>query len=120
MVGAWPRKPQTGSVGAFLGYNVEWENVILGLEANYNRVSLNATSSDYQRSFTDSTNLPAGHHYFYSLTTTAQSSLRMTDIATFRGRAGWEAGNFLPYAFVRSRRRPCQYFHRLDLVVSQQ
>lgn len=94
------RKPQTGSVGAFLGYNVEWENVILGLEANYNRVSLNASSSNsISRSFTDSTNLPAGHHYFYTLTTTAQSSLRMTDIATFRGRAGWEAGNFLPYAF---------------------
>jgi opacity protein-like surface antigen len=25
--------------------------------------------------------------------------LKITDIATFRGRAGWELGNFLPYAF---------------------
>jgi outer membrane immunogenic protein len=24
----------------------------------------------------------------------------VSDIATFRARAGWEAGNFLPYAFV--------------------
>jgi outer membrane immunogenic protein len=95
------RKAQSTSLGAFLGYNVEWEDVILGLEANYNRVSIDANnSSSISRSFTDSTNLPTGHHYFYSLTTTAQSSLRMTDIATFRGRAGWEAGNFLPYSFV--------------------
>lgn len=95
------RSPTSGSLGGFVGYNVEWEDVILGLELNYNRVSLSAsTGSSLTRSFTDSTGLPDGHHYFYTVTVGAESSLHMTDIATFRARAGWEAGNFLPYAFA--------------------
>ncbi|MGD0024616.1 MAG: outer membrane beta-barrel protein, partial [Xanthobacteraceae bacterium] len=96
-----PRSPTSTSLGGFIGYNVEWEDVILGLELNYNRVSLSASSSDsISRSFSDSTNLPAGHHYFYTVNVGGQSSLQVTDIATFRARAGWEAGNFLPYAFA--------------------
>lgn len=88
------------SYGGFVGYNTEWEDLILGLEVNYNHVSLSTSSSDgLSRSFTDSTNLPAGHHYYYTVTVGANSSLTLTDIAEFRARAGWEAGIFLPYAF---------------------
>src|ERR1700730_10940062 len=95
------RNPTSASLGGFVGYNVEWEDVILGMELNYDRVSLSAsTGSGLTRSFTDSNGLPAGHHYFYTVTVAAESSLHMTDIATFRARAGWEAGNFLPYAFA--------------------
>jgi opacity protein-like surface antigen len=93
----------TGNVGAggFVGYNSEWEDVILGFEMNYNHVALSASSSgSLTRSFTDSTNLPTGHSYLYNLTVNSQSALAMTDIATFRARAGWEAGNFLPYGFA--------------------
>jgi opacity protein-like surface antigen len=93
----------TGNVGAggFIGYNSEWEDVILGFEMNYNHVALSASSSgSLTRSFTDSTNLPTGHSYLYNLTVNSQSALAMTDIATFRARAGWEAGNFLPYGFA--------------------
>ena len=89
------------SLGDFAGYNFEWEDVILGLELNYNHVSLSASAANSMtRSFTDSTNLPAGHNYLYTMTVGSASSLQMTDIATFRARAGWEAGNFLPYAFA--------------------
>jgi len=88
-------------VGGFIGYNSEWEDLILGLEVNYNHVSLSASSNDsLTRSFTDSTNLPNGHHYFYTVTVGAQSSLQLTDIAELRARAGWETGIFLPYAFA--------------------
>jgi opacity protein-like surface antigen len=94
------RTPNGTSLGGFIGYNIEWENVITGLELNYNHVSLSALSSDsIARSFTDSTNLPAGHHYLYNVNVGEQSSLHVSDIATFRARAGWEAGCFLPYAF---------------------
>jgi opacity protein-like surface antigen len=95
------RLPTSTGYGAFVGYNSEWECLVLGAEVNYTHFSgMSATSADsIGRSFTDSTNLPAGHSYVYSVNVSAQSSLKITDIATFRGRAGWEVGNFLPYAF---------------------
>jgi outer membrane immunogenic protein len=95
------RHPNSTGMGGFIGYNAQWEDAVLGFELNYNRVSISAISSDsLGRSFTDSTNLPAGHHYLYTVNVGAQSSLHMTDIATFRARGGWAAGNFLPYAFA--------------------
>lgn len=95
------RDPRSTSLGGFIGYNAEWENLILGPELNYNRVSLSASSSSaIERSFVDSNDIPAGHNYFYTVSVGARSSLTMTDIATLRARAGWQAGNFLPYAFA--------------------
>lgn len=95
------RTPTSTGYGAFLGYNSEWECLVLGAEVNYTHLnSMTGFSSDsIGRSFTDSTNLPAGHNYVYSVNVSAQSSMTITDVATFRGRAGWEVGNFLPYAF---------------------
>jgi opacity protein-like surface antigen len=93
----------SASFGGFIGYNYEWEDVIMGLELNYNHFLSLSTSinGSVTQSFTDSTNVPSGHHYFYDpFTVTAQSAIHITDIATFRARAGWEAGSFLPYAFV--------------------
>lgn len=105
-ISQWPvlngdRHPQSTSYGGFVGYNFEWENVILGVEADYLHLSLSGSSSGgLTRSFTDSGNLPAGHNYFYTLTAIGQATLSMSDIGTLRARAGWEAGNFLPYAFA--------------------
>jgi outer membrane immunogenic protein len=104
-ISAWTvlgnRTPTATNYGGFIGYNSVWEDVILGGEINYSHGSLFAISTDsISRSFVDSTNLPAGHNYFYNVTVAAQSSIRITDIATFRGRAGWQAGIFLPYGFV--------------------
>ncbi len=95
------RNPVSNSYGAFLGYNYEWESVILGLEVNYNHFALAATSSGaLERSFTDSGNLPAGHHYFYDMSVSGQSAFSMTDAATFRSRIGWQVGHLLPYFFT--------------------
>ena len=86
--------------GGFVGYNTEWEDVIIGFEANYNRPSLSgASSSSISRIFIDNTAAPPNTSYQYAMTVTGSSSLHMTDVATFRVRAGWEAGRFLPYAF---------------------
>jgi opacity protein-like surface antigen len=95
------RTPGNMSYGGFAGYNLEWEDVIVGAEVNYNHVGLSTSSSSaLERTFTDSTNLPAGHHYFYTADLSGSSVVRITDVATFRARAGWEAGQFLPYAFA--------------------
>jgi opacity protein-like surface antigen len=95
------RDPVSTSYGAFLGYNYEWQNVIVGLEVNYNHFALSAGASGaLSRNFTDSANLPSGHHYFYTMNVSGESAFSMTDDATFRTRIGWEAGHFLPYFFA--------------------
>jgi outer membrane immunogenic protein len=95
------RNPEGTALGAFVGYNFDWNNVILGVEFDYNHVSLAASAANaLTRSFTDSNSLPAGHHYYYTVSVGAQSALHMSDIVSFRSRFGWAAGNFLPYGFV--------------------
>jgi outer membrane immunogenic protein len=90
------------SYGGFVGYNAEWEGVILGVEFNYDRTSLFQSVSN-TASGPDSTpfNLsPAEYYTFNNVTVNGSTSVRITDMATLRGRAGWEAGAFLPYAFA--------------------
>jgi outer membrane immunogenic protein len=90
----------SSSLGGFIGYNVEWEQVIVGLELNYNRVSVLKTASDsLSRSFIDNTLAPPSHTYTYTMTVAGSSSVHLTDVMTLRARTGWEAGQFLPYAF---------------------
>jgi outer membrane immunogenic protein len=87
--------------GAFVGYNWQWENAVLGFELNYNRVSLKQTASDtISRSFTDNSNAPDGHTYTYNITVDGASSIHITDIATARARGGWVMGAFMPYGFA--------------------
>ncbi len=98
-----PNSRSSGGIdmGGFIGYNSEWENLIFGVELNYNRTSLKtSTSGTIARSFFDSNNLPPGHHYDYDLSVTGQASIQMTDIGEFRVRAGYEWSNFLPYGFA--------------------
>jgi len=91
----------TLGVGGFFGYNTQWENLILGVELNYNHVNLSQTAgSSLSRSFSDSAGLPSGHNYFYNVTVGGSAAIHVTDIATFRARAGLEEGNFLPYVFA--------------------
>lgn len=35
----------------------------------------------------------------FSVTVTGTNSVKITDLASLRGRAGWEVGQFLPYGF---------------------
>lgn len=84
------------SYGAFLGYNIQWSELVVGADLAYNRLlSLNASASDsITRIVTTS---DAVQH---TVTISAQSSLKLIDYATLRGRAGYAFGQFLPYAVV--------------------
>jgi outer membrane immunogenic protein len=82
--------------GAFAGYNTQWQDVILGVEANYNHAafSLRAASYPIARTTTDSTGSA------YAIEFTGSGSMAAENFGTLRLRAGWVAGNFLPYAFI--------------------
>ena len=97
---AWTTLPSSTTngrqYGAFLGYNVQWDQLVIGFDVAYNRFSsLNTSVSDLiAREVTTSDKITN------DVTIVAQSSLRLIDYATIRARAGYAFGQFLPYAFV--------------------
>ena len=91
-------KTDTGgaSGGFFFGYNNRWEDVILGFEFNYNRVSHRADApvSPIARVTATSNGL------VYLVNLIGGASMHITDLATIRARAGVQVENFLPYAMI--------------------
>jgi outer membrane immunogenic protein len=89
--------------GAFVGRNWQWEDVVLGVEANY--VHLNNLSAFEQNSIARRIDNPGGqilppqHTDRWDVTLSGTASLQIKDVMTFRGRAGWACGDFLPYMF---------------------
>lgn len=90
-------KTSTGSAvyGGFIGFNSQWEDVVIGAEVNYNLASISS----------DAPVFPVGRGTtaggsFYSYDITGSGSMKITDYGTLRGRAGYVMGNFLPYATI--------------------
>lgn len=65
--------------GGFLGYNVQWDNLVVGVDGAYNRPSSLTTST---------------------ASGVASSQLKLVDYGTFRARAGYAFGQFLPYGLL--------------------
>jgi outer membrane immunogenic protein len=96
----WTTLPSTsgnsGSYGAFLGYNTQMDKLVLGFDLGYSRPSLLHTG--VVDSITRIVHTSDG--YDNTVTINAQSTARLVDYATLRGRAGYVVGQFLPYAVV--------------------
>jgi outer membrane immunogenic protein len=90
--------------GGFLGYNTQWQDLIIGVEANYMHTSLNVTapsSPPVARSFPPPASASPGTVTVTSVTLgNANAHLNLTDYVEVRGRAGYVVGNLLPYGFV--------------------
>jgi opacity protein-like surface antigen len=84
-----------GSFGGFIGYNAQWEDVVLGIEGNYNHTAVSADTADNLVRVVATSDGVA-----YTTRVTGSASMRIQDYATLRGRAGWAAGRFLPYAMI--------------------
>jgi outer membrane immunogenic protein len=82
--------------GIFLGYSVQWQELVLGFDAAYNRPSTleSATSDTITRTVTLSDNTVDG------VTIGARGAIKLIDYATARVRAGYAFGQFLPYATI--------------------
>ena len=102
--GLLPKTTTQGTgFGAFGGRNWQWEDLVFGLEANYSYFDRLATSTSGFNSLAivnppGHTN-PPGVTATYVVTLTGRSAVQIKDAITFRGRAGWATGNFLPYVF---------------------
>lgn len=90
------------SYGFFVGYNSQWESLVLGAEVNYNRTSLTTSQRDSfpSRAGPFAPNVVTFNDVDYNTQVNARASSNITDYATLRGRAGYVMGNFLPYATV--------------------
>jgi opacity protein-like surface antigen len=85
------------SYGVFLGYNTQWQDLVLGVEANLNHsnFTLNAPSTPIGPLITAADTLG----YTHSVTGSASGSVTNLDFATLRARAGYIVGSFMPYGF---------------------
>jgi opacity protein-like surface antigen len=97
---AWPvlgtATNGTQNYGGFVGYNSQWQDLVLGLEANFTHttVAINAPSYPISRITSDS----FGNSYLVNIN--GNGSLSNLDFATLRARAGWVLDNVMPYGFV--------------------
>jgi outer membrane immunogenic protein len=100
-VSRWPLNlgkstAQSSAFGAFSGYNWQWDDVVLGVEASYMHGSFGGSSSASMRRFFTA---PLSDGFFHDITSSASSSIAISDVATLRGRAAYSVGSFLPYIF---------------------
>ena len=102
--GLLPKTTTQGTgFGGFVGRNWQWEDLVFGLEANYNyfnKISTNTTGTNSLQIVNPPGQInPPNVTTTYTVTLTGQSAVQLTDAIQFRARTGWAAGNFLPYVF---------------------
>lgn len=102
--GLLPKTTTQGTgFGGFVGRNWQWEDLVFGLEANYNyyRTLSTATTGFNSLQIVDPPGQvnPPNVTTTYTVTLTGRSAVQLKDAIQFRARAGWAAGNFLPYVF---------------------
>ena len=85
--------PSGISYGLFAGYNVQFSDVIVGVDLHYNRSSFSASAP-----VTPIGRIVTVNGVEYDVDIGGSASMRITDYGAARLRAGWIVGNFLPYA----------------------
>jgi len=98
-ISSWPLMSSASNhnkaFGGFVGYNMQWENAVVGVEANYMHGSFGASSSGAM-----SRSLVASDGYTYGVTSASTGSMMLNDFGSVRVRGGYVWGDALPYAFV--------------------
>ena len=84
--------PSGLSYGAFAGYNVQFSDVIFGVDFHYNRSGFAAAAP-----VTPIRRVVVAGGNVYDVTVEGNANMRITDYGGARLRAGWIVGNFLPY-----------------------
>ncbi len=89
--------------GAFVGRNFQYDDIVLGVEANYSYSPSLGTSTAASlgpiQVAEPTLVLPPGATASDGVTLHGNAALQVKDEMTFRGRAGWATGDFLPYMF---------------------
>jgi len=91
-----PDETNSALFGGYLGYNVQWDRLVLGVDLGYNYVSSAQTTAgdSISRQFVTS------DQFDNNVAINAQATMKLIDYATLRGRAGYAFGQFLPYVAI--------------------
>lgn len=81
-----------GGFGAFAGYNAQWDEVVIGVEANYVHFGFRHATNAAGYTYNGSNSIIA--------TTNNGATVNLSDFGSLRLRAGYAVGCFLPYAFI--------------------
>jgi opacity protein-like surface antigen len=81
-----------GGYGVFAGYNSQWEDVVVGLEANYIHGGFRGYSSSTGNTYNPDLSI--------ATTTYSNAVVKNSDFGSLRIRAGYIMGCFLPYAYL--------------------
>jgi len=87
---------QSAAYGVFTGYNTQWDDVVLGLEASYVHGKFGGSASAFKRLVSGSA---LTDNFFHDVGVSSSAGISISDMATFRGRAAYAWGCFLPYLF---------------------
>lgn len=79
--------------GAFVGYNMQWDGAVLGVEANYTHLNTTLTGTNNLTG----TYLAADGSSDNRFVGTGTASVRFSDYGALKVRGGWAAGMFMPY-----------------------
>jgi opacity protein-like surface antigen len=82
----------TTGFGGFFGYNSQWDDVVVGIEANY--------IHDGIRSISDSFGVRYNPDLSFQSLTHSTAVVKLSDFGSLRVRGGYVMGCFLPYLFV--------------------
>jgi opacity protein-like surface antigen len=105
IVAGWTTLPKSGSntqsYGGFIGYNIQWGEVVTGVELNYNHMGFNTEAQDsIGPLIVPGAAQSDGSAVQYAVSVASSASVAISDIATARATAGWAFDSLLPYGFV--------------------
>ena len=95
-LGLGGQSARSSAFGAFGGYNSQWDDVVVGLEVSYMHGSFGGTSRA-TKALVSGSALSDG--FFHDVAVDSSASISISDMATFRARAAYVWGCFLPYMF---------------------
>ena len=87
---------RSSGYGAFAGYNWQWDDVVAGLEMSYLHGSFGGASTATAGPLVGG---PLSDNIFHAVSVNSTDSIAISDMATFRARAAYAYGCFLPYLF---------------------
>jgi outer membrane immunogenic protein len=95
-LGLGKQSARTSGFGGFAGYNWQWDDVVLGIEASYMHGTFGGASTASEERVSGAA---LSDKFFHDVKATSSASISISDMATFRGRAAYAYGCFLPYVF---------------------
>ncbi|UGY17500.1 outer membrane protein [Bradyrhizobium septentrionale] len=87
---------RSAAYGAFAGYNWQYDDVVVGIDASYMHGKFGG-SSTASKELVSGTALT--DTLFHDVRVDSSAAIQINDMATIRGRAGYAWGCFLPYIF---------------------